>query len=159
MLYYRIAGAVIVALSGAAGAYILNASARTALVQTEAFISLLRSLRSDIECFAMPIPKALGRCSSELYRRCGYCSDVPPWDIDGLLAGCKISDGELKKLLDGFSGDVGKGYRDEQLALFDYCLGQLEARRQQLRDQLPAKRRMNSALCLSGALAIVILLI
>lgn len=159
MLYYRIAGAVIVALSGAAGAYILNASARTALVQTEAFISLLRSLRSDIECFAMPIPKALARCSKELYRSCGYLSDVPPSGIDALLSGCKISDAELRRLLESFSGDVGRGYRDGQLALFDYCLSQLEARRKRLCEGLPAKRRMNSALCLSGALAIVILLI
>lgn len=159
MLYYRIAGAVIVAISGVAGAYILNSSAKGALIQAEAFISLLRSLRSDIECFAMPIPKALLRCPAELYRRCGYQSDVPPNSIEQLIDGCRILDPELRRRLEGFCRSVGRGYREEQLALFDYCLGQLEERRRVLCDQLPSKRKMNSALCLSGALAIVILLI
>ena len=51
----RVLGAVMIALSGLAGAYMLNANAKQGLSQTEAFISLLRYIRSEIECSSMSI--------------------------------------------------------------------------------------------------------
>ena len=137
----------------------LNKSASLSVTQTESFISWIRFLRSEIECFSMPLPRALERCPREIYEGCGYTSDVPPTGIEDLIKKCRIADGEVNRQLTRFCEDIGKGYREEQLSLCDYCLELLEARRRELAAELPTRRKLNSALCLSGALALVILLI
>lgn len=145
-----------IALSGAGAAYMLNKSARISVTRTESAISLIRFLRSEIECFAMPLPRALERCPRDILRGCGYTGEKPPrslWEI----AECQ-SDSVTKAQLSRFCDEIGKGYRDEQMVLCDYYLAVLEDRRQQLSDQLPARRKMNSALCMSSALGLVILL-
>ena len=148
-----------IACSGIAGAYLLNSSAKRALTQAEALISWARYLRSEIECFSMPLPLALSRCPTEIYEKCGYVSDGIPADIGEFIKKCRISDGETFRQLSRFGDDIGKGYRDEQLALCDYFIEAMELRRRQLSEQLPARKKLNSALWLSGALALVILLI
>jgi hypothetical protein len=72
---------------------------------------------------------------------------------------CEVSDQQSAAIMRRFAADIGKGYVDEQLALCDYCLTLLEERRQSLCDSLPAKLRMNGALCIAGALALVIILV
>lgn len=156
---YRIIGAAMLAVSGIAGAYLLNASAKRGLEQTEALIAWLRFMRSEIECFAMPLPRALERCPRELYARCGYHLQTPPSGVAEFISACELADAETGRQLERFAEDIGKGYRDEQLTLCDYYLELLEARRQELCGQLPTRKKLNGALCLSGALALVILLI
>ncbi len=157
MTILRIFGAVILTLSGIAAAYALNTSAKNGLSQTEAFISFLRFLRSEIECFSMPVPRALARCPREILAECG-CEDADT-DLRGFLQRCAVFDGATVELMNRFCDDVGKGYRDEQLALCDYYISLLDERRRELFAALPARKKRNSALCLAGALALVIVLI
>lgn len=146
-----------VALCGAWAAYLLNSRVRTSVICVEAVISLIRFLRSEIECFSMPIPRALERCPKEILDGCGYKDDVPPSTPSDLLGG--VSDSVAQAQLSRFCDEIGKGYRDEQLSLCDYYLAIFEERRRELAEQLPAKRKMNCALCVSSALAIVIILL
>ena len=155
----RILGAVMIALSGLAGAYMLNVNAKQGLSQTEAFISLLRYIRSEIECYSMPIPRALARCPKEILAGCGYAEKGAADSFLGLLDKCKINDSATEKILRSLADGIGKGYRDEQLALCDNYISRLDERRRSLASELPMRKKMNSALCVSGALAIVILLI
>lgn len=145
-----------IVLSGAWSAYLLNARVRLGTVQAEAFISLIRFIRSEIECFAMPIPRALARCPRKLLEECGFSSAGAPESVEELLE--NINDGITRAHLERFCGEIGRGYRDEQLALCDYYITVLEERRLKLAEQLPMRKRINSALCLSGAFAIVIVL-
>lgn len=69
-----------------------------------------------------------------------------------------ISDSAVRGQFSRFCDDIGKGYREEQLALCDYYVAVLEDRRASIASQLPLRRKLNSALCVSGALALVILL-
>lgn len=155
----KIVGAIIIAVSGIIGSYVLNSAAKRTLEQIEGLISLVRHLRTEIECFCMPLPSALERCPREVLVKCGYTANGIPKSVRELLDGCVICDGETQKVMLSFAGSVGKGYRDEQLGLCDYCIELLEARRQSACEQLPSKIKRNSALCLCGALAVVILLI
>ena len=157
MTILRIFGAVILSLSGIAAAYVLNSAAKKGLSQTEAFISFLRFLRSEIECFSMPVPRAITRCPSELREECGCAAEVS--DLRGFLQECTVFDSEAVSLMGRFCDDVGKGYRDEQLALCDYYISLLDEHRRTLAESLPSRRKRNSALCLAGALALVIVLI
>ena len=127
------------------------------VTQTEAVISLVRFLRSEIECFSMPLPRALERCPDEILRACGYKGAKPPRSPSELLDG--ISDTVTKAQLSRLCDEIGKGYREEQLALCDYYLAVFEERRRKLADQLPAKRKMNCTLCVCSALALVIILL
>ena len=156
---YRILGAALIALSGAQTVILLNESAIKAVRSTEAAVLLLRELRSDIECFMLPVSRALERCSQELYHKLGYASESPPRTFSELVERGNISDTETKRILSRLGDSLGLGYRDEQLSLCDGAIAQLEERRRQLSDQLPAKRRLNASLCMSGALAAVILLL
>ena len=145
-----------IALSGAGAAYLLNNSVRLGVSQAEAVISLIRFLRSEIECFAMPVPRALERCPEDILRGCGYTENDAPQSVNELLT--HISDGVIHAQLSRFCEEIGKGYRDEQLSLCDYYISIFEERRKKLSEQLPMRKKMNCALCVSSALAIVILL-
>jgi hypothetical protein len=155
----KIVGAIIIAVSGIVGSYVLNSAARHTLEQIEGFLSLVRHLRNEIECFCMPLPSALARCPREVLVRCGYTASDVPKSVRELVDGCVVSDGETQKAMLSFASSIGKGYRDEQLGLCDYCIELIEARRQIACEQLPSRIKRNSAVCMCGALAVVILLI
>ncbi len=104
----------------------------------------------------MPLPRALARCPKETLKACGYNAEKPPESIRELLL--YVSDGATREQLCRFGEELGRGYTEEQLALCDYYTEMLEDRRRQLAEQLPVRRKMYSALCMSGALAVVILL-
>ncbi len=144
------------AISGLCAAYLLNKNARLALVEAEAVISLIRFLRTEIECFAIPIPRALARCPKEILDGCGYKSDKPPQNTE-VLALC-LADTEAAEQLKRFSREIGRGYTEEQLSLCDYYIAIFEERRQRIAQQLPMRTKMNLTLCVSSALAVVILL-
>ena len=155
----RIAGAVLVAFSGVMTAYVFNSGARGTLRRTEAFIGLVRFMRSQIECFVLPLPTILERCPKDTLRSCGYSSDVPPRSLGELLDGCEEVDDEVMREMRRLASELGRGYRAQQLALCDYTLSLLEARRAAASGQLPVKIKVNSALALASAAAVVILLI
>lgn len=159
MSLLKIVGAVIVAVCGIVGTYTLNSSAKRSLEQIEGFISLVRHIRSQIECFSMPLPTALERCSDEVLAKCGYKGAKTVKSISELLESCSEEDAESGKLMREFAASIGRGYRTEQLTLCDYYIGLLETRRKRVCEQLPSRLKRNSAVCLCGALAVVILLI
>jgi len=159
MGFYRIAGALILAVSGIGGAYWLNQSATASLRQVEAWLALLRYVKTQVECFSLPVSEILRRADPQLLRGCGYMGTMPPRSFEALLTFCAIRDGETEQLIRSFAEEFGKSYREEQSRGCDYYFSLLDARREGLVSQLPAKKRINSALCVSGALALVILLI
>ena len=159
MHFYRIAGALILVLSGVGGAYMMNSAASEKLRQSEALGALLRFIRAQIECFAMPASEILARCDRGLLRECGYCKDSPPESFEALLAGLSFSDAETAEIMAAFLSGFGKSYRDEQIRECDYYIALLRERAQKLGEELPNRRKVNSALCVSSALAAVILLL
>ena len=159
MVFFKIAGALMLAGSGIGGAYWLNRSASVTLGQVECWLTLLRYVRMQVDCFALPVSEILGRCDAALLRGCGYTADEPPEDFGQMLARCSIRDGESAALLRSFSEEFGKSYREEQSRGCEYYFSLLNGRRETLAARMPTQRRIRSALCISGALALVILLI
>ena len=159
MSILRIAGALMIAFSGAFAAYSLNKSAKDTLRQTEYFISLVRFLRAQIECFSMSVPRALERVPDEILAGCSFLGKERPKSLSELIGGCQVTDQAVMRDMSRLADDIGKGYREEQLTLCDYCLSLLEAQRSRIAGQLPLKIKVNSALSLAGAAAVVILLI
>ncbi len=156
-MIYRIIGALLLSFCGAYGAHLLNTGARRTLCGVEALLEFMRFLRSQIDCFALPLGEILARCPTEILESCG-CTGERPRTLGELLSQCDVEDLGARAAFERFCKEVGKGYRDEQLALCDYCIGEIEARRSVLSGVLPSRKKVNSALCVAGALALVIIL-
>ena len=154
---FRIIGAIIIAFCGVFGAYTLNCEAKRSLEQTQGFLSWLRHIRTQIECFSMPMPQILQKCPKQIYSACRYYGDTPK-SAEDFVRGCKFCEHSLNGELLRFSQEIGNGYRQEQLSLCDYYIEIVETRRRQLASELPMKTKLNTSLCISGALALVILL-
>ncbi len=150
---------MIVALCGIVGSYTLNSAAKRSLEQIEGFLALVRHIRSQIESFSMPLPTALERCPAEVLAKCGCKSGEIKRSLSELLEACAEGDAESGRLMRDLAANIGRGYRAEQLILCDYYIGLLETRRRSVCEQLPSRIKRNSAVCLCGALAVVILLI
>ena len=159
MVFFKIAGALMLAVSGIGGAWWLNQSANATLGQIECWLALLRYVRMQVDCFALPASEILARCDRALLRGCGYGASEPPRDFGEMLGRCAIRDGESAALLHSFAEEFGKSYREEQSRGCDYYFSLLDGRREALSSRMPTQRRIRSALCISGALAMVILLI
>ena len=158
-MFYRVAGAALLALSGGAGAYLMNRSASAALTQLEGWLTLLRYVKAQVDCFALPASAILAGCDPILLRACGYEGARLPKSFEELLRGCRVRDGGCLEILSRFAAEFGKSYREEQSRSCDYYLGLLSDRRAALSAALPGKKKRNSTLCISAALAAVILLI
>ncbi len=159
MHFYRIAGALILAFSGFGAAFMINSRLLRSLKQTEAVIAFIRFIRSQVECFALPASDIISACDKELLRSCGFEGAVPPTELVTLIDSFGISDGETASLARGFAEGFGKGYREEQIKECDYYIELLRERRQAIAEALPAKRKVNSTLCVASALALIILLL
>lgn len=156
---FKLVGALLLAVSAARGAYVMNQRASLSLKQAEGWLALLRYIRTQVDCFALPIPRILSQCDLSLLTACGYGKEERPRDLEQLLCDCDLRDGEVRGIVGAFVGEFGKGYREEQLRSCEYYRELLSARRASLAEQLPARKRVTSTLWLSGALATVILLI
>ena len=159
MIFYRIAGALILVGSGVMGAYWMNRSASERLSQVEGWLSLLRYARTQVDCFALPMSVILKRADAELLRQCGYVGASVPESFEALWSGCVIRDGACAEWMRNFSREFGKSYRGEQSRGCEYYESLLEQRREVLLSELPVKKKVHSALWISGALAVVILLV
>ncbi len=159
MIYYKLLGAAMLAVSGALGAGMMNRLAALSLQQTEAWLSLIRLTRSQVECFDLSAKQILIRCEGALLRQCGYEKKHPPESFEELVSFCEIKDGRTRQIAEEFAKSFGKGYREEQLRRCTYSADLLHDRAETIRLRLPSQKKLNTTLCLSGALAMVILLL
>ena len=153
----QLLGVLLLAGSGIGGAAFLCARASVSLAQVEGLLALVRLIRLQVECFAMPISDILSRCDRDLLKQCGYRGMGAPTDFCQLLDGCLIADREAEEIFCSFGEEFGRGYREEQTKACEYTLGLLEARRAALSEKLPVQKKLYSTLCVSGALALMIL--
>ena len=159
MLLYSLAGAVVILACGIETARRLNAKISKEENRIEKYITLLRYIRSQIDCFALPICDILGRADRELLLSCGWSGDTPPRSLEEMLGEASLEDNASQSVLLEFCRDFGKSYLDEQVRRCDHYISFLEERREAINKDLPRKKKLNSTLCISGALAVIILLI
>lgn len=159
MIALRLAGAFLLTFSGAFAARYINACASMQLLQTEGFISLVRFIRAQVDCFSLPIGQILAFCDADTLWRCGYEKKSAPKSILELAQGIRISDKEACEIFCSFASEFGRGYRREQLRACDYYLALLEERRKTLLASLPLKKKRNGAVCVCASLTLAILLL
>ena len=159
MQFYTVVGAVIIAACGLESARRLNCEAHTDISMIEAYLSLLRYIRAQIDCYALPIGDIFDKCDRERLSSCGWREQFSPRGFDELFLCSNINDKTARDVILEFSSDFGQNYREEQLKRCDFCISALEARRDELSLRLSDKKKLNFALCLSASLAVIILLV
>ena len=159
MHFYRIVGGLLIAISGFSAAFVMNSRLSGALRQTEALVAFVRFVRSQVECFGMPAADILAACDSNLLVACGFSGEELPSTMSELARGLEVYDTESAGLMRSFCDGFGRGYIEEQIKECDYYIELLRERRQAIAEALPSKKRVNSTLCISAALAAIILLI
>ena len=161
MLLIKLTGATLALLAGGYGAVLLNRRARLTVDRCDAWISLLRLVKNQIDCFSLPVPEILARCDATLLSRVGWEGTAPPEDFAALAAalpGAGLSE-EAERVARFFSEEIGKGYRAEQLRTCDYGIGLFCAERDRLLSELPRREKRNLTLCLSAAAGTVVVLL
>lgn len=146
-------------IGGMSGAYFLNNRAARALLQIEALCSLIGYIRSQVECFALPIGEIFEKCEPSLLFDCGWQEKDAPQTLCELTERCEFYDAAAQKAVCDLALDFGKSYIDESLKQCDLCVSLLRERKRELLSELPKKKKLNATLCVSGALAVIILLI
>ena len=159
MQFFTVAGAIVVLLCALECARRLNKSADADLCTVDAYLSLLRYARSQIDMYALPVGEIFARCSRELLGSCGWLDERTPESFDELFSSCEISDKEARNIVFEFCSEFGKNYREEELRRCDFAINALEGCRERIFSELAKKKKLNITLCLSGALALIILLI
>lgn len=151
-------GCLLILAAGACLSAILRREATARLSQLEGFIALLRYIRACISSYNTPMDRILALCDEDILAKCGVCGVCG--DMDSLMKSLDPKpEGEIASLLASFASETGRGFREEQLRSIDYHISRLEALRAGTTDAAEKKKRLATALCLSGAAAIAILLI
>lgn len=159
ILLYSLAGAVVILACGIEISRRLNAKISIDHERIEKYILLLRYIRSQIDCFALPICDILGRADRQLLIGCGWEEESFPSSLEEMLREASVEDEGARGILLEFCEDFGKSYLEEQIRRCDHYISLLDERRDILNKDLPRKKKLNSTLCISGAVAVVILLI
>ena len=153
-------------MSGALCSVTLNKRARNRLASVEGITELIRYIRSMVDLYALPLPRILARMRSdgrcrEFLVLCGYDPDKLPSDAAGLAESfpSELADREAGELFLRFLGEFGGTYRGEQVRICDHYIDAISARRETLAAELPARLKVNNALCVTGTLIPIILLI
>ena len=161
MLFYSITGALTVLACGIELSRRLNRAADRELCEADKYVALLRYIRVQIDCFALPISEILKRADRELLEGCGWSDEIPPESLYLLFtrADACAKDGKIQRILLEFCEDFGKSYLEDQIRRCDDFISLLLERRAVLANELSSKKKLNSTLCISGSLALIILLI
>ena len=156
MHFFKWLGVGVILCCGIFAGIFFAAFERRRLAQAEGFLSLLRVIRLQIDCFSMPLSRILAECDIEVLRACGV--SAPPADFKTLLREAKLYlSEEICRLLTDFGGRLGGSYREEQLRCCDFYLARLAPYCDTLRTELPKRERM--ALLLPPALSVALILL
>lgn len=156
MHFFKWLGIGVILCCGILAGVCFAAFERRKLTQAEGFLSLLRLIRLQIDCFSMPVARILAECDKSVLAACG--TEGTPADFAALLGATKLYlSEEICRLLGEFAGRLGGSYREEQLRCLDYYIAHLAPYCDALRADLPKRERM--ALCLPPALSVALILL
>ena len=159
MTFYTVAGAALIVAAALECARRLCRRAEEDIRGVCAYLSLLRYIRTQVDCYALPIGEIFEKCSSDLLVSCGWRGDDPPNTLCELFSYSKIRDGEARGIIFGFCSDFGRNYREEELKRCDASIISLEKCRERLAGEVPNRKKMGLTLCLCASAALIILLL
>ena len=130
-------------------------------INSARFIIFIEHIKSQIECFLLPIDRIIHACDENLIRNCGIETDYRGINtLEDLFDNAAIYCGdECIETLMTFSKSFGQGYADEQLRSCSYCISELIKIRDKMKEKGIKERKVKLALCLSVSFSLILLLI
>ena len=154
----KLVGSALVMISCIAVSRTVLTAERSKSEQIEAFISLLRYIRHQIDCYSIPMDRIFADCPLDILEPLGGKEN--DMSFERLLKRKEIIlEGEAKHILEEFSETLGKNYRDRQIKLCDIAISSLEGVRGAEQKKYAVKKKTVNALCLAAGGMVVILLI
>ena len=157
MLVFKLAGALLVLLSGIGLAIGAARFERARLQVHDGLISLIFHIKGRIDCYAMPAEQIMLEMDKGILADCRCPGQIQ--SIDQLLPHVKsYLDPETYRVIQAFGQGLGGGFRDEQIKRCDYYIELLRQKRMQLESELPVRAKTNGMIWILCALGAVILL-
>lgn len=166
-MLYKYVGMAILLLVGAYASISMNRLERHRLEVLDGYISLLRYIKGQINCYAMPLEDILSAADPLLLATClglpsrRHPSETPasvPTLPEMILSARLYMEPETERLLNNFSSELGHTFRAEQVTRCEDYIQALGEERRKLAEATPMRVRVNSVLSLCTALGLVILL-
>lgn len=134
----------------------------------DGYISLIYYIKGQIDCYAMPLadimagadPAVIAACLGlDVENRRPRLSDERVAQLPSLVKESRLYlDAESERLLETFTGELGRNFRAEQVNRCDYYIAALTEERKRLSESMPARVRACSILAVCAALAAAVLL-
>ncbi len=166
-MVYKMIGSLLLTLSGGCLALAFGRYERQRILVLDGFISLLRFIRGQVDCFAMPMQDILSSVDPSVLAACqghdrviapALYPNFPPSLPELLSESRNFLGRESERLLSSFVGEFGHTFKSEQVGRCDYYLSALGEERRRLADALPGRLRAGNTLCMSLALTAAMLL-
>ncbi len=167
-MLYKWLGTAFLMLAGGYLSVFFNRMERKRLLVLDGYISLIRYIKGQIDCCAMPMCDIMATADHTLLDACagrvgGYLprdGEMTVWRTlpDMIMESRLYLEPESERLLRMFAAELGQTYRAEQVMRCEYYIQALGEERRKLADTAPLRVRMNSALCFCCALGVAVLL-
>lgn len=146
-----------------------NRMEKKRLLVLDGYISLIRYIKGQIDCYAMPVEDIMAMADPSLLDACAGRSrryipldarEVTVWRAlpDMIRESHLYLEPESERLLHLFAAELGQTYRTEQVMRCEQYIQALGEERRKLADTSPLRVRMNSTLCFCCALGVAVLL-
>ena len=169
-MLYKWLGTLFLLLAGGYLSVFFNRMEKKRLLVLDGYISLLRFIKGQIDCYAMPMEDILAVADPTLIAAClgvggqgiamddeGYMSVLP--SLPDMVRESRLYlEPESERLLSRFVAELGQTYRAEQVMRCEHYIQALGEERRKLSETAPLRVRMNSMLCLCCALGVAVLL-
>ena len=163
-MLYKWLGAGMLLLAGGYAAVSMNRLEQRRLAVLDGYIALIRYIKGQINCYAMPIGDILAAADPVLLRDClgegaRHRSPLSTVTLASMIQAARLYlEPETERLLSNFSKELGHTFREEQVTRCDDYIIALGEERRKLAENVPMRERINSVLALSTALGMTILL-
>ncbi len=141
-------------------AYSRNRRTDERILIFEELYAFIKQIRIDIGCYLKPIGeiRLVSPCLTEL----GFFSDIEKYGVSGAYKKLeeKLFFKEKERvILERYFSSLGKGYAEDEIKLTDAVLIELSDIFKVGREEAAREKKLTLTLSLSGALALIILLI
>lgn len=157
MTILKIPGVLLILGAGFAAASFAIRFEKRKIAVLAGWADLIRYIRSQVECYLLPLPQIMERADPALLEAC-LCPGTHP-DLTSVYSASQIYlDAEARRLLSAFVREFGYETREELLRRSDYygtALGHIRAKRM---EEYPSRSRVIFAVCIGTAILISILL-
>ena len=155
----RFAGAAIIILSSLGIGFILGESVRRRIRDIEALADFADFVSSEIAVYKTPLPEIFAKCGNGYLAKSGFASGLDGGVYSAAATAGMLAGDEERQIICDFSAKIGTGGAEDMVKLCAYTAARLRTVSEQLKKDLPEKRKIYRAVSALAGVSVVIMLI